>query len=299
MKLSNQKKQDFLQLHFIVLLFGFTAILGKLISLEALELVAWRMGFAALGMGLLLFFIKPSFKIPTKTFLQIIATGIIVAIHWIFFFLAVKVSNVSVTLGCMASGTLFTSIIEPLFEKRKIWWVEVVIGLFIIAGLYIITQFAFNYYLGITYALISAFTAVLFGVINKQFVKKHHPLLISFTEMLTGSIAIILFFLCMGYQFTPITQIPKSDWLWLLVLAWVCTTYAFLGIVNLLKRISAYEVSLAINLEPVYGIIFAYLIFGESEEMHFGFYIGAIVIILAVSIYPILENKFKNKELNN
>ncbi len=289
----SQKFQDFLQLHFIVLLFGFTAILGKLITIDAMELVAWRMGLAALGMAVMLFFIKPKFNIPKITLLKIIATGIIVAIHWIFFFLAVKVSNVSVTLGCMASGTLFTSILEPLIERRKIWWVEVVIGLLIIAGLYIITQFAFNYYLGIAYALFSAFMAVLFGVINKQFVKHHHPLVISFTEMLTGSIAIILFALIAGINFTPINDIPNSDWLWLLILAWICTAYAFLGIVQLLKRLSAYSVSLAINLEPVYGIILAFMIFGESEKMDIGFYIGAVIILLSVGIYPLLEQKFK------
>lgn len=298
MNKSSQNSRDFLQLHFIVLLFGFTAVLGKLITIDAMELVAWRMGLAALGMAVLLFFIKPSFNIPQKTLLQIIGTGVIVAIHWIFFFLAVKVSNVSVTLGCMASGTLFTSILEPLFEKRKIWWVEVVIGLVIIFGLYIITQFAFNYYLGIAYALFSAFMAVLFGVINKQFVKNHHPLVISFTEMVTGSIAIVIFAFLAGINFTPISEIPNSDWQWLLVLAWICTAYAFLGIVHLLKRLSAYSVSLAINLEPVYGIILAYLIFGESEKMDTGFYLGAIIILLAVSLYPILERKFKHKGTN-
>lgn len=289
--------KNYLHLHFIVLLFGFTAILGKLISIQAMELVAWRMGLAALGLGVIALIFYRFWEIPAKSILKIAATGIIVAIHWILFFAAVKVSNVSVTLGCMASGTLFASILEPLIERRKIWWVEVVLGLIIIGGLYIITQFAFNYITGIIYAIASAFFAILFGVINRQFSQTHNPIHISLIEMVAGSLIIVVYALISGTAFTPIANFTNLDFVWLLILAWVCTAYAFVGTVHLLKTMSAYSVSLVINLEPIYGILFAYWIFGESEKMDAGFYIGAGIILLAVFIYPILLNNFKAKEL--
>ena len=285
--------KDHIHLHFVVLLFGFTAILGKLISVDATTLVSYRMLFAAMGIGLFVFLTKRYKVLPLKTIFQLLGVGIIVALHWIFFFGAVKVSNVSVTLGCMASTTLFTAFLEPLFDKTKIHWVEILIGLVIILGLYIITQFAFHYYLGIIYAIISAFLASLFGVINRKLVLKlHTPALMSMYEMLSGFVLITLY-LSYHDKLTLPHQLIFADWIYLLILAWVCTAYAFVATVFISKKLKAYSVSLAINMEPVYGIVLAYFIFGESEKMNGGFYLGAIILISAIFVYPYLKKRFR------
>jgi len=283
--------KDYLQLHFIVLLFGFTAILGKIISIDATNLVAYRMLLAAFGLGIYAHFSGKFKVIPIKTLAAIIGVGAIVALHWITFFGAVKVSNVSVTLGSLASGTLFTSILEPLLERRRISALEVIIGIVIIIGLYIITTFAFDYYLGIILALISAFLASVFGVLNRQLTQKYDAILISFYEMLAGFVLIALYFSCTGGLSLPNT-LSHIDIISLLVLAWLCTSYAFAGTVHLLKRLSAFTVSLAINMEPIYGILLAYFIFGESEKMNVGFYIGAGIILLSIFLHPILKKRY-------
>ncbi len=284
--------KDHLHLHFIVLLFGFTAILGKLISINATELVCYRMLLAALGIGAYAAFKKNNLRLPTNITWQLIGVGAIVALHWVTFFGAVKVSNVSVTLGCMASATLFTSFLEPLLEKRRIFWVEVLIGVLIIIGLYVITQFAMEYYLGIILALTSAFLASLFGVLNRRFVQTYPPAVISFYEMSAGFVLLFIYsFFTADVQFSPLSlSLPDAGYL--LVLAWLCTSYAFVGVVYLMKRMSAYTVSLAINMEPVYGILLALLIFGKSEHMHRGFYVGALIIIATISVYPSLKKRF-------
>jgi len=287
------RPKHYLELHFIVLLFGFTAILNKLISISSTELTVYRMSLAALTMGILFSFQKKSFKIQLSHLLPILLVGLIVAAHWVFFFEAINVSNVSVTLGVMASGTLFVSLLEPLVERRKIWWVEVAIGLLIILGLYIIAQFAFNYITGILYALLSSFLAALFGVFNRQLTKKHDPVIISFYEMVAGAIGVFLYLQVTGQSLVSPLPLAPLDYLWIPILAVLCTAYAFVGVVRLMRHLTAYTVSLAVNLEPIYGMLFAVLIFGESEEMDLGFYVGAVIIILSVFIYPILEKRKK------
>lgn len=281
-----------MHLHFIVLLFGFTAILGKLVQLDAVNLVAYRMTLAFAAMTIMALLTKRK-GMPPKEIAKAAAIGILVALHWIFFFLAVKVSNVSVTLGTMASGTLFVSLLEPLVDRRRVYGVELFIGLVIIGGLYLITQFAFHYLTGILYALFASFLASLFGVLNRQMIKKGHDSLhISLWEMLSGSVAILLFLSISTSDITWPSALSSGDWVWVLILAWMCTAYAFVATVYLLKYLSTYTVSLAINLEPVYGIILAFIIFGESEKMHPGFYLGTIVILAAIFLYPILMKKF-------
>lgn len=288
--------RDHLHLHFVVLLFGFTAILGKLITIPTTELVFYRMFIAAIGMVGIAFFMKTSYRLPLKTLLPILGIGGIVALHWITFFEAVEVSNVAVTLGCMASATLFTSILEPIIERKKVFWVEVVIGLAIIVGLYVITQFAFHYRLGIIYALISAFLASLFGVLNRYYVKDYSPMMISLYEMIAGAACIFVYLLWNGgVTHNPLT-IPTLDVIYILILALVCTAYAFVAIVYLLKNLSAFVVSLAINMEPVYGIILAFFIFGESEQMDAGFYVGTLIILGSIFVYPLLRKTFVLEE---
>ena len=276
-----------------MLILGFTAILGKLISLPALELTTVRMFFASLGLGIIFFFRKGNFgDITLGTLLKIILVGIIVASHWTTFFLSIKLSNVSVALACFSATTLFTSFLEPLFEKRKVYWVEVLIGLIIIIGLGIIFQFENEYYLGMMVAIFSAFLAALFSVFNRQLTQQHDFNLISLLELSAGFVFLLVFYLISKDGPFLLHKIGGVDLIYLLILGLVCTSYAFTAIIELMRRISAFKVNLAINLEPIYGIILAFLIFGESEKMSVGFYIGAVMVFVAVFAYPYLMRKF-------
>lgn len=286
--------RDQIHLHIIVIILGFTAILGKLISLPALELTTVRMFIAAVGIFLVQAFIptKGNRRISRKTFSLIMLTGFIVASHWATFFLSIKLSNVAVALSCFSTTTLFTSVLEPLIEKRKIWWVEIVIGLIIILGLSLIFSFELSYTNGIIIGIISAFLAAVFSVLNRQLVKEYDHYMISFYELAAGFVLLLSISMLNGTHI-GFGDISSKDWMWLLILGVVCTTYAFTAVIELMKRLSAFNVNLAINLEPIYGIILAFLIFGDSEKMSTGFYIGALIMFSAVFIYPILKKRFK------
>jgi len=283
--------KDHLHLHFIVLIYGFTGILGKLITLPSADLVFYRMLLAAIGMFIFVVWKKKQMRLSGKVLAKVFGVGIIVAVHWITFFGAIKASNVSVALGCMASVTLFTSFLEPLFDKVRIAVSEVVLGLVIIVGLYVITQFALDYWEGIILALISAFLAALFGVMNKQLVRKYDASVVSMYEMIAGFVFIALYFIFTQNISVLPHEIPSVDIFYLLILALICTTYAFIAMNYLLERLSAYTLALVINMEPVYAIILAYWIFGDSERMHIGFYIGALIIIASIAVYPFIKKK--------
>lgn len=214
------------------------------------------------------------------------------AIHWFTFYHAIKISNVSVALACFSATTLFTSLLEPLIEKRKIFWIEVVLGLVIIIGLSIIFQFEFRYYQGILVGVFSAFVISVATVINRQLVQENNHTYMSIVELAIGAVFLLIIFMFQGGTIPSLINISSLDWFWLLILSFVCTSYAFTAVMELMKRISAYKVNLAISLEPVYGIILALLIFGESEQMSPGFYLGAVVVFLAVFSYPFLMARF-------
>jgi drug/metabolite transporter (DMT)-like permease len=290
----NTLLKNHIKLHFVVLIYGFTAIIGKLITLPAAEMVWYRMfiAFAALGFFILVKGLSISY--PPRVIVQIVGVGIIVAFHWITFFHAVKISNVSVTLGCLASTTLFTSLLEPIIFRRRMVWLEVSIGLLIIIGLYLIFQFEFRYKWGIITALTSAFLAALFTVLNKTFIPKFNPVTISFYEMLSGFLSITIF-LWLTNSLKEGLPIPGlMDGIWLLILGIICTAYAFVMAIDVMKVLSAYTVVLTINMEPVYGIIMAWFIFKDSEFMSFGFYAGTLIILGAVFLYPYLQKRIQS-----
>ncbi|MBS2097474.1 DMT family transporter [Carboxylicivirga linearis] len=279
------------KLHFVVLLYGFTAILGKLVSLPSPQLVWYRMFIAALVLGIFMRLKGIPFAIGKNNIIKIMGVGLVVAFHWITFFGAVKISNVSVTLGCMASTTLFASFLEPIIFRKRIKWIEVLIGIIIISGLYLIFQFELGYLKGILTALTSAFLAGLFTVLNKLFIDKHHPVTISFYEMGSGFAAITIFLAFTGTFNGKMVPPSTMDIVFVLILGVICTAYAFVAAVDVMKVLSAYSVVLAINMEPVYGILLAFAIFGQSEYMSAGFYIGTAVILLAVFLHPVLTRK--------
>ena len=290
--------RHYLTLHWVVFLWGFTAILGVLISVSSLTIVFYRTLLAAIGLGLLLYARGRNFKLGMNPIARMMATGLIMAVHWVLFFGAAKVATASVCLAGMATTSLWTSFVEPILYRRKIWLFEVLLGMVALAGLYVIFHFEFNHALGLAMALISALLAALFTVINSQFTKRHNPYMIIFYEMCGAWIGTAVFLLFYSFFWTdePLNVLPSAiDWLYLLILAWVCTVYAYSASVELMQKISAFALNLTNNLEPVYGIVLAFLIFGEKEKMTPGFYLGTSIILLAVLAYPVLMRMLGKK----
>ncbi|AIZ63283.1 membrane protein [Hymenobacter sp. DG25B] len=285
--------KDYLRLHFIVLLWGFTAILGKLISVPPVELVFWRTLLASVGLAGLLVMRRQQWRVAPAEALRLLAVGALVATHWITFFLAARLSSVSVCLAGMATLALWTSLLEPLLLWRRIRAYEVGLGLLTMVGLYLVSQAELDQLLGLGVAVISAGLSALFSVINSQLVKRHAPLRLTFYEMLGACVSIALFFPVYSHFYTNGAGLHLAlkplDWVWLLLLAGFCTVYAFSTSVELMKRLSAFVINLTINLEPVYGILLAVLIFGSKEKMSGGFYLGTLVILFSVLIHPVLD----------
>lgn len=291
----NDKLKNYFHLHVIVFIWGFTAILGKLISLEALDLVWFRMFFASLFIVGFLIFKKSSIKVPFNVVIGFIISGIIIAAHWYTFYEAIKVSNISITLTCLSTGAFFASLIEPVFYKRKVIWYEVVFGLFAIIGISIIFNVETNYKLGIILAITSAFLSALFSVINSKYAKVYDANVISFYE-LTSGVFFLSMYLLVTEKFTEsFFQLSYEDLIWLILLASICTAYAFSASIKVMKFLSPFTVMLTINLEPVYGIILALLIFKDSEQMNSLFYVGAVIILLTVIANGIVKNRKKVK----
>lgn len=289
--MQSDNLKSYLHLHLIVFIWGFTAVLGKLISLQALDLVWYRMFFAVIFLGIFILYTKQSLKIPFKIFIGFMFSGIIIAAHWYTFYQAIKVSNISITLACLSTGAFFASLLEPIFYNRKIIWYELVLGLVVICALILIFKVETRFKTGIFLGLITSFLSALFSVINGKFAKEYNPNCISFYELF-GGVFFLSLYLFFSEKFTPaFFSISTNDFLWLLILASICTAYAFAASVKVMKFLSPYTVMLTLNLEPIYGIILAVLIFEKSEEMNTLFYLGALIILATVVINGILKNR--------
>lgn len=276
-------KKAFIQLHIAVLFAGFTAILGRLIDLNEGMLVLYRMLLSALTLAIILFFRKELIKISFKNILMLFGIGAIIALHWVTFYGSIKYSNVSVSVTCLSAIGFFTSFLEPLITKRKLDTTEVLLGLLAIAGIYLIFNFYPEYKTGIIFGILSALLACLFSIFNKKILRNFSSQIVTLYEMAGGFIA-LCFILPFYFRFFPPEYfLPTlSDWMWLLVLAWICTVFAFILSLNALKKISAFTVNLSYNLEPVYSIILAFIIFNENKFLGTGFYLGFSLILLAI-----------------
>ncbi|MFN3756326.1 MAG: DMT family transporter [Flavobacterium sp.] len=297
----NDNIKSYIHLHFIVFIWGFTAILGELISLDALPLVWFRMLLAVGFIAIYFIWKRKSFRVSPKLLGLLLFLGLLIALHWLTFFKAIKVSNVSVTLACLSTGAFFAAFLEPIFYKRRIVWYEILFGLIVVCGLYLIFNFEGDYLYGIILALISAFLSALFSVFNGKLASKYDPGIISIYELGGGVLCFSVYLLFSGGFTSEFFKISSSDWMYLLILSSVCTAYAFIASVKVMKFISPYTVMLTINLEPVYGILLALMIFGESEKMSSGFYIGALVILSTVVLNGLVKyygKKRTSKKLN-
>lgn len=288
---------DYFKLHFIVFLWGFSAILGKLVTIPASELVFYRAVFAALGMGPVIWFTKGKFKVQRNDLVKLFLVGFIVALHWLAFFGSARVSNVSVSLVGFATNSLWAALLEPWFKKTKLKKYELVLGLVVLFGLYIIFSFDFQYKLGLFLGILAGFTSALFSVFNSGLVKRISARSITFYEMIGVFIATGLFFSFYTMAGHEVHTPSSMDLLYIAILAGVCSVYAYTVAVELMKRVSVFMIQLSLNLEPVYGIIMAVIIFGDQEKMNFNFYVGTIVILGAVVMYPLLKKKFEKTVL--
>ena len=294
--MQNDNLKSYLHLHVIVFIWGFTAILGKLISLEALDLVWYRMLFASVIMTFVVLLSKEKVKVPFNVLIGFIVSGIIIAAHWLTFYQAIKVSNVSITLACLSTGAFFASILEPIFYKRKVIWYELLFGVIVVIGLGIIFNVETKYTIGIYLAVTSAFLSALFSVINGKYAKEYNPNIISLYELSSGVFFISIYLFFAG-SFTPaFFALSINDLIWLFLLSSICTAYAFSASVKVMKFLSPFTVMLTINLEPIYGIILALLIFDDTEEMTPLFYVGALLILITVIANGIVKSK-KKKQL--
>lgn len=295
------KNSALFRLHMIVFLWGFTAILGKLITANAQVLTFYRMLFASLFLFIFIrFFKKESIKISKKLLIQLAVIGGFMAFHWLCFFHSIKVSNVSIALSCLSLSTLFASILEPIIFKRKIDISEVLMGVVIVICMGLIFKTEFQYKEGIFYGILTALFGTIFSVFNGKIFGKTSSGNIIFYEIFSGFLILTAFFLLTG-QIFQLNEISTHDLTLLILLASIFTAFPMLESVNLMKYISPFTLILTVNLEPVYGIILAFFIFGESEQMSPIFYGASLIMILAIIVNGVLKSR-KNaaeKKLQN
>ncbi len=292
--MQNDKLLNYFHLHFIVFIWGFTAVLGDLISIEAVPLVWHRMLLGSLFVLIYIIYNKGMLKVSLRSLIKFAFVGLLIALHWLAFFSAVKVSNVSITLAMMSTGAFFASFLEPIFFKRKIIGYEVIFGLIVIIGLYIIFKVESEYLSGILLALLASFLGTLFSIFNGMMVKSHNATVISFYELLFGVVFITIYILSIDGFDNAFFNLSGSNWTYLIILASICTAYAFIASVHVMKWISPYTVMLTTNMEPVYGILLALLILGEKEYMSPTFYLGAIIILITVVLNGIIKTRKKD-----
>lgn len=285
------------ELHFVVFIWGFTAIIGKLLSLEALPLVWYRMVLALIAVFVFVKLKKLSLRINRAEKIRMALTGLIIAAHWVTFYHAIKISNVSVTLACISTGAFFASIFEPLLYRRRVIWYEMLLGLASVAGLYLIFAFESAYIAGMITAIISAALSALFAVINGRFAQKHDAAVVTVYEMLGGIVGLSIFMLFAGTFELAQMQFQGYDVWYILLLAIVCTAYPFIASIRLMKHVTPYTFVLSINMEPVYGIILAFFIFGDSEKMTTPFYVGTIIILSTLFVNAFFKNHERRKAI--
>src|ERR1700748_919705 len=287
--------KNLLILHFTVFIWGFTGILGKLISIAAVQLVWYRVLIASVSLFLYFNFNKTAFKISKSTLIKLACTGALVGGHWILFFLSIKLSTVSISLVCLSSITLFTAIFEPLINKKRISKLEIIAGALIITGILIVFKFETQYTKGIIAGLSSAVCASLFAIINSRQIKHHEAPVIAFYE-LTGAFVWISIFLAVTGGYDKSMLLQRADMGYLFLLGTICTSLAYVAGVSVMRELSAFRVALITNLEPVYGIIMSFVFFGDMNKMTLGFWIGAVIVLSTIFLFPVAQKQIARRK---
>lgn len=286
-------KRAYLQIHVAVLLFGLTAILGDLIQVSALSIVWWRVLLTSASF-LFLVNIKHLRAIPRPALIRLFGIGALIALHWLTFYGSIKYANASVALVCLATTSFLTSILEPLILKQKFKLYELLLGLIIIPGMWLIVSgLQTDMMLGVYIGLTSALLATIFSILNKKYIDQIETKSMALVEMFAAFLAMSLI-LPFYFKYSSEVQfwMSGSDWIYMIILVLGCTTLAFLLNLKSLKHLSAFTSNLIINLEPVYGILLAMVILNEHKELNTNFYIGVVVILSSVFMHPFLKKKF-------
>jgi drug/metabolite transporter (DMT)-like permease len=293
----SKKIQYTLIIHIVVIIWGYTGIMGKAITLSATEMVWWRLGIAVISLGLLFPLIQKKLtKISPDLWMKTLFVGILVGLHWITFFHSIKLSSISLGIICLATTTLHVSWLEPLIKKTKFNVLDLILSIVVFGGMFLIsTQQSANIQ-AILIGLLSAFLAALFSVSNAVLVEKMPAPQLTLLELSSGFVTLTLFLLFQGELNTSLFEKIDANLFWkLLFLGVVCTSIAFILAVNATKYLGAFTVSLTINLEPVYTIILALIIYPGSEKMDPMFYVGSAIIVSAVVTNGIIKNKQRRK----
>ena len=295
--MRRNRKENLLLFHFIVFLFGFTAVLGDLISISALPLVIYRMGIAAMGLAIFFIFFYPNyFQLSKLLWGKVVLGGIIIGLHWFTFFYAIKIAGVPLTLSMMATGALITAILDPILNYRKFLSYELIFGSLTAFGIGLIFQAEYEQIKGILIALLSAFLSSLFTILNGKMVKQARPITLSFYQLLIGTIiGVISAFNCNQLNLEYF-QLKNWDLFWIMILAILCTSYAFNASIKVMQYLSSFTIMMIINLEPIYGILLSLLIWGEKTYLSFNFYFGFFIVISSIFMNGIYKHKKKLKK---
>ena len=287
-----------LLLHLIIFIWGFTGILGKLIHLEAFYIVWHRVLIALIGLSVMMYFMKIPFKLPSnKKLIQVSLVGVLVGLHWITFYKSIQLSTASLGILCLSTTTLHVAWLEPIVMKRKFSWMEFLLSLIIVFGIYFVSKdFGPKEYKALAYGLISALLAASFTVFNAKLAGEVSAMHLTFYEMMAALVFISIALLFQGRFSGILFVMSLSDFLWLLFLGIVCTSFAFFATIEVMKKLGAYTVSLSINLEPVYTILLAVFILKENELLGFDFYIGSLIIIVVVIANAFLKSSARKKK---
>lgn len=289
-------KKAFIQIHISVFLAGFTGVLGKLIHLNEGLLVWYRLLITSVSMWILFSFTKKLRKISFRDMIKLAGIGFLAAIHWVAFYGSIKYANISVALVCFSAVGFFTALVEPILLRTKIKWIEVMLGLMVIAGIYIIFHFDPKYKTGIILGVICALLLAFVMIFIRQFVQRINPETLLTYQLSGGFIALSVFMPFYLQQFPTNYMLPTlSDWGWLLVLAWFCSVWAFKLSAHALKKLSAFTVNLTFNLEPVYGIILAFVIYKENQLLSKWFYAGFAIIAASLIIHIFMLLRLEKK----
>ncbi len=290
--MQDVRTKSLIHYHLIVFIFGFSSVMGALCSLDAIPLVVYRMLLASLGLAVYFAIFHPTyFRLERSLWVKVILGGLIIGVHWVTFFHAIKVAGVSLTLSMMATGAFITAMIEPLINKRKILGYELLFGGLIAVGVGMIFQAEYEHLYGISIALLSAFLSSVFTILNTQLVKQGKAITLSFYELLVGAVFGIGFVIFSGDYTLEAFELRQWDWLWIILIAWVCTSYAFNISIKVMQHLSPFTVMLIINLEPVYGILLSLAIWGDEELMSFRFYLGFVIVLGAILLNGIYKRK--------
>ena len=290
--MQDVRTKSLIHYHLIVFIFGFSSVMGALCSLDAIPLVVYRMLLASLGLAVYFAIFHPTyFRLERSLWVKVILGGLIIGVHWVTFFHAIKVAGVSLTLSMMATGAFITAMIEPLINKRKILGYELLFGGLIAVGVGMIFQAEYEHLYGISIALLSAFLSSVFTILNTQLVKQGKAITLSFYELLVGAVFGIGFVIFSGDYTLEAFELRQLDWLWIILIAWVCTSYAFNISIKVMQHLSPFTVMLIINLEPVYGILLSLAIWGDEELMSFRFYLGFVIVLGAILLNGIYKRQ--------